>query len=161
MTTTAKQSSAGPLPIENGALQARSRFILIAGGRGRTRVVVTVFVALFLVLVVAVLFVARFSFRQSAVVQDLEEATGAKLQVQHFRQTYFPHPGCVLEGLSLVPGRTPKARPAMTIQRLTIVGSYLPSFAHHVSLMRAYGMHVIFPPLWKRRVFGEEEVENS
>src|SRR5262249_27260642 len=46
-----------------------------------------------------------------------------------------------------VTGRTATAGPAMTIQRLTIVGSYLPSFAHHVSLMRAYGMHVIFPPL--------------
>jgi hypothetical protein len=118
------------------------------------------FVVLVILLFAAVLLLARFSFRHSAVIQDLEESTGTKLQFKVFRQTYFPHPGCILEGLSFVPGRTPQASPVMTIQRLTIVGSYLRLLVHHVPVMKADGMHIIFPPLGSD-VFSERKKSNT
>ena len=148
MTTLLRQGCLQSPASENPGLPRRSRFSLLPRGKNRSRRVIAILFSAFIVLLfTAALLLAHYSFRPSAVVQDLEESTGTKLKFQVFRQTYFPHPGCVLEGLSFVPGRAPQASPVMTIQKLTIVGSYLRLFAHHVPLMRAEGMHVVFPPL--------------
>ena len=121
---------------------------MLPGGQGRRRRFwLAIFGGALLGLLAAILLIASFSYRQKVVIQDLEEATGTKLQIKNFRQIYLPHPGCVMEGLTFVLKRPSQAPPLISIQKLTVEGSYLRLFAHHVPLMKAEGMHVIVPSL--------------
>ena len=56
-------------------------------------------VAAALCVVVLLLWVELWPFQQKPVVQSLEEASDSKLRIRAFHRTYFPFPGCVLEGL--------------------------------------------------------------
>jgi hypothetical protein len=84
-------------------------------------------------------------FTQTAVSQDLREAADSELTVRNFRQVYFPSPGCVLEGVVFHRGEV-KLSPLITIERLTVRGSYLGILLHRVSRITAEGMHVSIPP---------------
>ncbi len=83
-------------------------------------------------------------FEQGRVIQDLQEASDSQVQVRSFQKTYFPHPGCVLEGVVFTRG-TASMRPLISIERLTITGSYLGILARHLSRINADGMHVFIP----------------
>ena len=147
MTTTSRPDPVRPLPPIAPNSRPRAPFTVLPGGKDRRHRVLATVLALFVLLLGGgILTLAHFSFSRSAVIQNLEESTGTKLQVKTFGQTYFPHPGCVLENVRFVQGRAPNTPPVITIQRLTIVGSYLRLLAHHVPLMKAEGMHVVFPP---------------
>lgn len=125
-----------------------SAFTVLSGGKGRRRGFwLAIFGGALLVLVAAILLIASLSYRQKIVVQDLEEATGTRLQIKNFRQTYLPHPGCVIEGLTFALKGPSQAAPLISIRKLTVSGSYLRLFAHHVPLMKAEGMHVVVPAL--------------
>ena len=99
----------------------------------------------------AVICIAAFSlfkfwpFDQKSVTQELQEASDSQLQIRAFRSTYFPHPGCIIEGLVFVHDSN-AARPLITVDKLTIQGSYLSILARHVSLIVAEGLHVFIPP---------------
>jgi hypothetical protein len=87
----------------------------------------------------------NWPYSQSAVLQDLREASDSQVQVQTFHQTFFPSPGCVLEGL--VFRQNPSAaKPLITIDKLTIQGSYLGLLAQRVSRITAEGLMVTIPP---------------
>jgi AsmA-like C-terminal region len=84
-------------------------------------------------------------FTQSAVIQDLREASDhSQITVRAFRETYFPSPGCVLEGVVFHRGRD-KSNPLITIDRLTIRGSYFGILSQRVSRITADGMRVSIP----------------
>lgn len=87
----------------------------------------------------------KWPFAQAQILQDLQEASDSQLQVRSFRQTYFPSPGCILEGLVFhhEPGQ---AKPLITIEKLTIQGSYLGLLAQKVTRITAEGMLVSIPP---------------
>src|ERR1700730_2222521 len=86
-------------------------------------------VALILLIAGAVLFavpfgLCRWRFAAGPVLQDLREASDSQVEVRAFRQTYFPFPGCVLEGLVFRHG-PPQAGPLINVEKVTIRGSYL------------------------------------
>ena len=49
--------------------------------------------------VMLLLWVELWPFQENPVVQNLEQASDSKLRLRAFYRTYFPFPGCVLEGL--------------------------------------------------------------
>lgn len=87
-------------------------------------------------------------FRQEAVIQDLHETTDSDVHVRAFRETFFP-PGCVLEGVNFLHGSG--AKPLITVERLTVEGSYLGIVLRRVNRVTAQGMQVFIPP------FGTEQ----
>jgi hypothetical protein len=121
--------------------------VLHGGERRKRRIVVAAVFVLLALAAGATLLLSHFSFRRTAVIQDLEDATGATVQVRGFRERYFPHPGCVLEGVTLLQKGRPTSPPLVTVERLTVVGSYLRLLNPYVPVMKAEGMHVIVPPL--------------
>lgn len=87
----------------------------------------------------------HWPYSQAEVLQDLREASDSQVQVRRFHQTFFPSPGCVLEGL--VFSHNPSAaKPLITIDKLTIQGSYLGLLAQRVSRVTTEGMVVTIPP---------------
>jgi AsmA-like C-terminal region len=84
-------------------------------------------------------------YSQSEVLQDLREASDSQVQVQRFHETFFPSPGCILEGL-VFHHNPSAAKPLITIEKLTIQGSYLGLLAQRVSRISAEGLVVTIPP---------------
>jgi hypothetical protein len=117
------------------------------GSRSRTRnIVILIVIAIFLVIAAVSFAVSqKWPFAESQVLQDLRVASDSHVQVRSFRQTYFPSPGCIIEGLVFhhEPG---EAKPLITIQKLTIQGSYLGLLALRVSRITAEGLLVSIPP---------------
>jgi len=84
-------------------------------------------------------------YSQSEVLEDLREASDSQVQVQSFQETFFPSPGCILEGV-VFHHNPSAAKPLITIQKLTIQGSYLGLIAQRVSLIAANGLIITIPP---------------
>ncbi len=87
----------------------------------------------------------HWPYSQAEVLQDLREASDSQLQIRTFRQTFFPSPGCVLEGL-VFRHNPSAANPLITVDKLTIQGSYLGLLAQRVSRITAEGLVVTIPP---------------
>jgi hypothetical protein len=87
----------------------------------------------------------HWPYSQSEVLQDLREASDSQVRVRTFHQTFFPSPGCVLEGLDFR-NNPSAAKPLITIDKLTIQGSYLGLLAQRVSRITAEGLVVTIPP---------------
>ncbi len=87
----------------------------------------------------------NWPYSQSEVLQDLREASDSQVQAQTFHQTFFPSPGCILEGL-VFHNNPSAAKPLITIDKLTIQGSYLGLLAQRVSLIAAEGLIITIPP---------------
>jgi hypothetical protein len=86
----------------------------------------------------------KWPFAETPVLQNLREVSDSQVEVRSFYQTYFPHPGCVLEGLVFHRGPA-DAKPLITIEKVTIQGSYLGLFSQHVSRIIAERMLVTIP----------------
>jgi hypothetical protein len=94
----------------------------------------------------AVIIAHQWPFTRGAVVQALQQQTGAVAQIASFRQFYFPHPGCVAEGVSFPRGPgSGTAPPFVTIQKLVIVGSYPGLLTHRIDKVHAVGLRVSIP----------------
>lgn len=87
----------------------------------------------------------KWPFAQVPTLQNLREASDSEVQVRSFHQTYFPAPGCILEGVVFHHGPA-SGKPLITIEKLTIRGSYLGILSQHVSRITAEGMHVTILP---------------
>jgi hypothetical protein len=96
--------------------------------------------------VVFLVWAGLWPFQQKPVVQNLEKASDSKLQLRAFHRTYFPFPGCVLEGLQFTHGSN-AAKPLITIERLIIRGSYLGILSRRLTSITAENMHIFIPPL--------------
>jgi hypothetical protein len=90
-------------------------------------------------------------FSQKAVVQDLSEASDSTVLLGQFRPTFFPHPGCIIGDVRFERG--PQHFTFITIQKLTIQGSYLGILRRHVQRIVAVGAHVFFPAFGKGIAF--------
>ena len=98
-------------------------------------------IALLIGLAVLVAFIARkWPFTRPAVIQSLQQESGSQVEIGAFREFYFPHPGCVAE--QVVFHRDAKSPALITIQRLTIVGSYPGLLTQHVDTIRAEGFRL-------------------
>ncbi|HKN18059.1 MAG TPA: AsmA-like C-terminal region-containing protein [Candidatus Sulfotelmatobacter sp.] len=84
-------------------------------------------------------------FAQIRVIQDLREASDSQVQIRAFHQTYFPAPGCILEGVVFRRGSA-DVKPLITIEKLTILGSYPGLLAQRVSRLTAEGLRISIPP---------------
>ena len=91
-------------------------------------------------------------FEPQTVIQDLQDATNSRVQVQSFHRRYFPRPGITLRGVTLVHDAD-AAKPLATIDKLTIRGSYLGIMTHHVDQVRAEGLHIFVPPFGTAQAF--------
>jgi hypothetical protein len=68
----------------------------------------------------------HWPFSQERVTQSLQSTFPASVTFQRFHSTYFPHPGCIAEGVVFNRlGATPGTPPVVTIQRLIIRAHYL------------------------------------
>jgi hypothetical protein len=94
----------------------------------------------------------QWPFTKARVLQDLQEASDSQVQVRTFHQTYFPSPGCVLEGV-VFERQSSAATPLITVAKITIQGSYLGLLAQRVSRITAEGMVVTIPPFGTGKAF--------
>jgi AsmA-like protein len=119
-------------------------------------------IVLALIVTIPVILLARnWPFSRQNVLQDLADATSSTVEVRNFRNTYFPHPGCIAEGITFRRARNPQSPPLMTMQRLTIVGSFLGLLTKRVPLMRAEGMRVFVLPLGTGESWPQSKSQSS
>lgn len=90
-------------------------------------------------------------FTEKAVVEDLAEASDSTVTIRSSRRTYFPSPGCILEGIEFHHG--PDHWTLITIDKLTIEGSYSGIISKHVPRITAEGGHVFIPPFGSNVTF--------
>jgi hypothetical protein len=90
-------------------------------------------------------------FTEKAVVEDLAEASDSTVTIRSSHRTYFPVPGCILEGVEFHHG--PDNWTLITIDKLTIEGSYAAILTKRVPRIRAEGGHVFIPPLGSNVTF--------
>jgi hypothetical protein len=105
--------------------------------------------ALFLVVLVigaAVFFNRDWPFTPKNVVKELEQATSAKVTFVSFQRNFLPHPGCVLESVTLTRGN-PGEQEVMKIRELHIRGKWSGLIHKHIALIRAVGVEATFPPV--------------
>jgi hypothetical protein len=91
-------------------------------------------------------------FQQKAVLQSLQQASDSQVRVRGFQRTYFPSPGCVIEGVEFYHG-TNAATPLITIQRLIIRGSYFGVVTRRLSNITAEGLRISIPPFGSGETF--------
>jgi AsmA-like C-terminal region len=107
-------------------------------------VVAVVFVA------ALVLFVRYFPYSENSVTKALGDAFPSSLKFDRFEPVYFPHPGCRVEGVTFrSKPSSPESSPLVTIQMLTIQGSYADLLLrpHHISRVLLAGVRVQIPQL--------------
>jgi hypothetical protein len=88
------------------------------------------------------------------VIRELERTTSSVVQFVKFKRTFFPHPGCVAEGVTFQRGADPQNQAVLTVEKLTIEGNLTGLFSKHLALIQAEGAHAVFPsrgtdPSWK------------
>lgn len=96
-----------------------------------------------------VLLAKYWPFSQAMVAQSLQEDFPARVTFQKFHTTFFPHPGCVAEGVVFRRlGHAPDTPPIVTIQRLTIESHYVDLFLrpHYLARIVMDGFRVRVPP---------------
>src|SRR5205807_7769129 len=88
---------------------------------GRCALIAAVVVLVFLVIAVAL---CRKPFSEVAILEDLHEVSDSQVTARAFHQKVFPYPGYVVEGVVFRHG-SHQVKPIITIEKLTIRGSYL------------------------------------
>lgn len=126
----------------------------IFGQRNRSRRILKAFFVVALAVIGAAIFLLiRFwPFAPARVIQSLQEVSDSQVKVRAFRHMYFPIPGCVLEGVAFTHDAN-ASHPLITIERLTIRGTYLGLLRRHINLMNGEGMRVFIPPLGSGKPF--------
>jgi len=96
-----------------------------AGTVTRRRWVIPAAVVIFAALLIGSIVLAyHWPFSSQNVIQSVQEGWPGKISIQHFHRTYFPHPGCVLEGVTLTRGNANSGSPLVAIERVTIKANY-------------------------------------
>jgi len=98
-------------------------------------------------LVAAAILFARsrwWPFSEEQVLKHLREASDSQVQVRNFQKTYFPAPGCILQGLTFLHS-TNEAEPTVSIEKLKVEGSYLGMISQRISRIVAEGIVVSVP----------------
>src|SRR5580704_18095762 len=100
-------------------------------------------------LLVLVVVARHWPFSERKVTQSLQEDFPATVTFQKFHSTFFPHPGCVAEGLAFRRlGSYPQTPPIVTIQRFSVAAHYIDLFLRPGYLARIItnGFRVYVPP---------------
>ena len=137
------------LRLVPSALETHTESILT---RPRSRkVLVRVVVAVGVVCAGLVAWMEAWPFQQKAVALDLQEASDSQVRVRGFHRTYFPSPGCVIDGVEFYHGNV--ATPLITIQRLIVRGSYFGVVTRRLSSITAEGLRISIPPFGSGETF--------
>lgn len=99
-------------------------------------------VLLVAIVILAIVFYLKWPFTRNAIVQDLQQEAGSQVNVGSFRETFFPHPGAIAKQVTF----SRDGHAVITIESLTLVGSYPGLLTHHLSTVRADGMNVLVAP---------------
>src|ERR1700674_940376 len=85
-----------------------------------------VLIVLAIIFVIATVLLARyFPFSEKNVTKSIQETFPSTVKIDRYETVYFPHPGCKAEGVTFRSNSSsPGAPPVVTIQELTIQGSY-------------------------------------
>src|SRR6202051_587875 len=139
-------SATAPPPSSNSAARPQA-------GRGFSHKTILLIVLSSAVLLLIVLATSGlWPFSRNSVLQDMREASDSQVQVRAFHRIYFPFPGCVLEGL--VFNHDPREpAPLLTIDKVTIRGSYLGLLTKRVNRITADGLHVTIPAFGSSKTF--------
>jgi hypothetical protein len=89
-------------------------------------------------------------FEEPSVIKNLQEVSDSQVRAESFQKTYFP-PGCVMTGVQFLHGSISK--PLITIEKLTVRGSYPGILAHYIPRITAEGTHVFIPPIGTGQTF--------
>jgi hypothetical protein len=104
-----------------------------------------------LLLIVAgtVILIRYWPFSQNSVRAALKGSLSSDVVIGRFHTTYFPHPGCVLENVSLNTDPAPGTTPRLTIQQITIQANYWDMVvgSHHIYRVLVHGLQVHLPAL--------------
>ncbi|ABF42295.1 hypothetical protein Acid345_3294 [Candidatus Koribacter versatilis Ellin345] len=100
----------------------------------------------------------RWPYRKAELIRRLEDATGSRVEIGRFHQTFFPHPGCVAENLTLT--NSDPAHPKITVQKVTVSGLYsgLIGSEKHIRMLSLEGMRIAFPPQNPESSGGQNDV---
>ena len=109
----------------------------------KTVIIVALFAAAVLC-VAAVLCAKYWPFSEKAVQEDLAEAADSSVTIRSYHPTYFPSPGCILEGIEFRHGANQLR--LITIDKLIIEASYSGILTKHVPRITAEGAHIFIPP---------------
>ena len=111
-----------------------------------------------IILLVSILLVAGivaghkfWPFSEQSVIEDLAEASDSTVTIRSYHPTYFPVPGCVLEGIEFQHGKNHFR--LITIERMRIEGSYAGILTRHVPRITADQVKVFIPPFGSHAVF--------
>ena len=72
------------------------------------------------------LLIAKWPFSRAAMARELEGLGEGRVEIGELKTTYFP-PGCVAKNV-VFHGQSEKTKPPITVERLTVVGSYVGMF---------------------------------
>jgi hypothetical protein len=139
-------SATAPPPTSNSEARSHSKRRL-----SRTTILIIVLVSVALLAIVLITS-GLWPFAQGPVLQDLREASDSQVRVGAFHRTYFPFPGCVIQGLEFNHDAA-ESTPLVTIAKLTIRGSYLSLFSRSVSRITAEGLHITVPAFGTSKTF--------
>jgi hypothetical protein len=106
----------------------------------RRRLIIAAIILLVALGILALIFYLEWPFSRSSVIQSLQQQSDSAVQIDKFHNTFFPHPGCVAEGVTFRRGNNPQ--PIITIQRLTIRANYIGMLRHHIETIKADGLRV-------------------
>src|SRR5580692_10309287 len=112
---------------------------------------ITASIAALVVIGGAVLCAKFWPFTQRTVVQNLAEASDSTVTVRGFKPTYFPSPGCILEGVEFRHGE--QQFQFIAIDKLTIKGSFSGILTRHIQRIIVEGAHVYIPPFGSKPKF--------
>jgi hypothetical protein len=94
-----------------------------------------------------ILLIRNWPFTQQAVVQALQDRFARPVEIRRLRRTYFP-PGCVADGVRFLHRKRKDLPPLITVETLTIRGSYHGLLAPHKSVdkVEVIGLQIHIPP---------------
>jgi hypothetical protein len=104
-------------------------------------------VILLAVLIGGILLATHWPFSSQKVMQAIHQDWPGKISVQHFDRTYFPHPGCVLDGVTLTRGTDTSGPPLVAIRRVIIKANYHDLFLRpgYISSIVLEGLKISVP----------------
>lgn len=112
-----------------------------AAPRHRKAIVIAIIVVVCMVVGLIVAWM-KWPFTQDNITQSLAQQAGSTVKIGHFREVFFPHPGCVAD--NIVFHRSVGSGPTfLVIHKLTVIGSYHGLLADHLSTVRMDGLHMI------------------
>jgi hypothetical protein len=99
------------------------------------------------ILIPLILLATHWPFTRDAISRALQEASGRPVEIRSFTRTYFP-PGCRAEGVRFMHLHHPDAPPLITIDRLTIQGSFtgMLTSPKRLAAVHIVGMRIKIPP---------------